>query len=122
MKTAHYKYLYNEENCIPIDTANSRASHPKRWRNDDGGFDFLVVLYMWKGRFRPLGELIWNKYFMKSFFYGSGRGEQGNYYGDKMLKDPSLVRKIMIPFDDLDPVGTYLTLPQALNSSLVSHK
>jgi len=114
IKTAHYKFLYDSyDNCVPIDTSNTTYIHPKWWRKEYGGFDFMSIFYVWEGRFRPLGELIWNKYFMKSFFYGSGAGEQGNYYADKILKDPSLGKKIMIPFADLDPVGTYLTLPKA---------
>lgn len=105
IKTIRHNYLYNSDKCIPIDTSND-GIHPKYWREKLGKFDYLAAFYVWNGRFRPLGELSWNLYYYKSFFYGTGKGEYAQKYLEQTQKNHNLRRKIMIPIDDLDPVYT----------------
>lgn len=110
VKTTHYLFLYdNNDNCIPVDTCPHNGIHPKYYKKSKGGFDFMVICFVWKGRFRVMNELIWNKYYMASFHYGTGDGREGEYYANKAKKYPALKKKIVIPYDHLDPVDTYFS-------------
>jgi hypothetical protein len=116
VKTVHYRFLYDlTETGIPVDTANDTIKHPKYWKREKGKFDFTVLCYVWKGRYRLMHEVTWYVYDNISFFYGTGAGVKGDFFRRKMKKDPSLKYKIMVPINDdyLNPPGTYLSLREA---------
>jgi len=107
VKTIHYRYLYKDENYIPIDTANNSYRHPKYWKQKEGKFDYTVLCYIWKGRFRIYGEVGWYAYETESFFFGSTLGIHKEYFEKRLKEDPSSKYKIVISLKYIYPEGTY---------------